>query len=48
CRSGSKVGSEKYKLKASTNHPFCPTLRGKIAYSLVPENVSTIYEIVIN
>ncbi|MEM3693068.1 MAG: formylmethanofuran--tetrahydromethanopterin N-formyltransferase [Candidatus Bathyarchaeia archaeon] len=48
CRSGSKVGSEKYKLKASTNHPFCPTLRGKVANSLVPETVSTIYEIVIN
>ncbi|MEM2547008.1 MAG: formylmethanofuran--tetrahydromethanopterin N-formyltransferase, partial [Candidatus Bathyarchaeia archaeon] len=27
CRSGSKAGSLKYKLKASTNHPFCPTLR---------------------
>ncbi|MEM2691140.1 MAG: formylmethanofuran--tetrahydromethanopterin N-formyltransferase, partial [Candidatus Bathyarchaeia archaeon] len=26
CRSGSKAGSLKYKLKASTNHPFCPTL----------------------
>jgi len=23
CRSGSKSGSMKYKLKASTNHPFC-------------------------
>ena len=27
-RSGSKVGSRYKGLKASTNHPFCPTLRG--------------------
>ena len=26
CRAGSKAGSLKYKLKASTNHPYCPTL----------------------
>jgi formylmethanofuran--tetrahydromethanopterin N-formyltransferase len=48
CRSGSKVGSLKYKLKASTNHPFCPTIRAKIAHSLLPQDVSSVYEIVIN
>lgn len=48
CRSGSKVGSRKYKLGASTNDPFCPTLRGKIEGSLVPEGVESVYEIVIN
>lgn len=48
CRSGSKVGSLKYKLPASTNHPYCPRLRGIVADSKVPEGVNSIYEIVIN
>lgn len=49
CRSGSKIGSRKYKLTASTNHPFCPTLREAIpSETMIPEGVSTIYEIVIN
>jgi len=48
CRSGSKVGSLKYKLSASTNHLYCPRLRGIIPDSQVPEDVNTIYEIVIN
>ena len=48
CRSGSKVGSIKYKLGASTNHPFCPTLRKILPDSQVPDNVNSVYEIVIN
>jgi formylmethanofuran--tetrahydromethanopterin N-formyltransferase len=48
CRSGSKAGSLKYKLKASTNHPFCPGLKTLVEDSQVPENVNCIYEIVIN
>jgi formylmethanofuran--tetrahydromethanopterin N-formyltransferase len=48
CRSGSKVGSLKYRLKASTNHPFCPTLRTLINDSQVSEDVNCVYEIVIN
>lgn len=48
CRSGSKVGSIRYRLGASTNHPFCPRLRGIISDSQVPEGVKCIYEIVIN
>jgi formylmethanofuran--tetrahydromethanopterin N-formyltransferase len=48
CRSGSKAGSLKYKLKASTNHPFCPTLREIVEDTQVPEGVSCVYEIVIN
>lgn len=48
CRSGSKVGSLKYKIPASTNHPYCPKLRGIVADSKVPEGVNSIYEIVIN
>ncbi|MGC8961583.1 MAG: formylmethanofuran--tetrahydromethanopterin N-formyltransferase [Candidatus Bathyarchaeia archaeon] len=48
CRSGSKVGSRKYKLKASTNHPYCPLLKGKVEDSQVPEGVKSVYEIVFN
>jgi formylmethanofuran--tetrahydromethanopterin N-formyltransferase len=48
CRSGSKAGSLKYKLRASTNHPFCPGLRTLIPDSQLTENVKCVYEIVIN
>jgi len=48
CRSGSKAGSLKYKLKASTNHLFCPRLREFVSDSQLPENVNCVYEIVIN
>ncbi len=49
-KSGSKVASKNYRfpMPASTNHMFCPTLKGKIADSLVPDGVGSIYEIVIN
>lgn len=48
CRSGSKAGSLKYKLKASTNHLFCPRLKKLVSDSRLPENVECVYEIVIN
>jgi len=48
CRSGSKAGSLKYKLRASTNHPFCPQLRTLVPDSQVPEGVNCVYEVVIN
>jgi formylmethanofuran--tetrahydromethanopterin N-formyltransferase len=48
CRAGSKAGSLKYKLKASTFHSYCPKLKKLIEDSKVPENVNAIYEIVIN
>lgn len=48
CRSGSKVGSLKYKIPASTNHLYCPKLKGVIQDSKVPNGVNSIYEIVIN
>ena len=48
CRSGSKNGSLKYKLPASTNHPFCPTLKGIASDTQVPKGVNSIYEIVMN
>jgi formylmethanofuran--tetrahydromethanopterin N-formyltransferase len=48
CRAGSKAGSLKYKMKASTNHPYCPTLKTIIPDSVVPDGVQCVYEIVIN
>jgi len=48
--SGSKVGCRNYRfpMPASTNHPLCPGLAGRVAGSLVPDGVGSIYEIVIN
>lgn len=45
--SGSKVGSKYKGLKASTNAAFCSTLRDD-GICVLAENVSAIYEIVIN
>jgi formylmethanofuran--tetrahydromethanopterin N-formyltransferase len=46
-RSGSKVGSRYKKLRASTNDPYCPTLRGLVESSLPPQ-ANAVYEIVID
>lgn len=48
--SGSKVGCRNYRfpMPASTNHALCPTLRGTVGDSEVPEGVGAVYEIVIN
>ena len=47
--SGSKAGSAYKFLIASTNHPFCPTLREKLGDdSRVPPGVTSIQEIIIN
>lgn len=48
CRSGTKIGSRHYKLKASTNTAFCPTIKENVEESLVPNEAESIYEIVIN
>ena len=48
CRAGSKAGSLKYKMKASTNHRYCPTLKTLVPDSVVPEGVNSVYEIVMN
>ena len=48
CRSGSKAGSLKYKLKASTNQTYCPTLRAIVPDTVVPEGAESVLEIVIN
>ena len=46
-RSGSKVGSNYKGMKASTNDAYCPTLRGRVESSLVPD-ANCAYEIVID
>ena len=48
CRSGSKAGSFKYKLKASTNQAYCPTLREIVPDTVVPPGATSVFEIVIN
>ena len=48
CRSGSKAGSLKYKLKASTYHTYCPSLKALVDDTNIPEEVNNVYEIVIN
>ncbi|MEQ1905288.1 MAG: formylmethanofuran--tetrahydromethanopterin N-formyltransferase [Pirellulaceae bacterium] len=46
-RSGSKVGSKYSALRASTNHAYCPSLRGQVDSQIV-ENANVVYEIVID
>ncbi len=47
--SGSKAGSRYTFSIASTNHPFCPTLREKLgAESKLPAAVASVMEIIIN
>ena len=46
-RSGSKVGSKYPDLKASTNHKWCPTLKG-LAETDLTEEEQAVYEIVID
>jgi formylmethanofuran--tetrahydromethanopterin N-formyltransferase len=48
CRSGSKAGSLKYKLKASTYHTYCPSLKTIVEDTNIPEEVNSVYEIVMN
>jgi formylmethanofuran--tetrahydromethanopterin N-formyltransferase len=35
-------------MPASTNHALCPTLKGTVPDSQVPDGVAAVYEIVIN
>lgn len=46
-RSGSKVGSKYRKLTASTNSPYCPTLRAHVP-SALPKEVVSCLEIVVD
>ena len=47
-RSGSKVGSKYKSLIASTNHNYCPTLRGKVKKSELNDDINSVLEIVID
>lgn len=46
--SGSKVGSRYKGLIASTNEAYCPTLRGRVENSKLPEGITSVYEVVVN
>jgi len=46
-RSGSKTSSKYSFLRASTNSPYCPMLRGQVETAL-PENVNSVLEVVID
>jgi len=48
CSAGSKPETNYPEIGPTTNHPYCPTLRGKIPDLKVPEGVNSIPEIVIN
>ncbi|GAB4318539.1 MAG: formylmethanofuran--tetrahydromethanopterin N-formyltransferase [Promethearchaeota archaeon] len=47
-RSGSKVGSQYSFLNASTNHPLCPTLRGKVTDSELKDDEACVYEVILD
>jgi len=48
CSAGSKVETNYPEIGPTTNHPYCPTLKGKIKDYKTPEGVKSIPEIVIN
>jgi len=48
CAAGSKTETNYPEIGPTTNHRYCPTLRGKIPDSKVPAGVDSIPEIVIN
>jgi len=48
CSAGSKPETNYPEIGPTTNHPYCPSLKGKIPDSKVPEGVNSIPEIVIN
>lgn len=47
-RSGSKVGSKYKGLVASTNHAYCPTLRGAVTDSALGAEIGSVLELVID
>ena len=47
-RSGSKVGSKYKALRASVNEAYCPTLRGAVPHTELPDGVHAAYEVVID
>ncbi len=47
-RSGSKVGARYQGMIASTNHRYCPTLKGRVSDGALPAEVGSVLEIVID
>lgn len=47
-RSGSKIGSKYKGLIASTNHAYCPTLRGEVSDTALGPDVGAVLELVID
>ena len=45
---GSKVGSRYKGVIASTNEAYCPTLRGRVENSQLPDGIASVYEVVAN
>jgi formylmethanofuran--tetrahydromethanopterin N-formyltransferase len=48
CSAGSKTETKYPEIGGTTNHPYVPSLKGKISDSKVPEGVNSIPEIVIH
>jgi formylmethanofuran--tetrahydromethanopterin N-formyltransferase len=48
CSAGSKPETKYHEIGPTTNHPYVPSLKGKIPDSKVPDGVNSIPEIVIN
>lgn len=50
CSAGSKIETNFPEIGPSTNHPYCPTLKGKLSSEvfLVPDGVASIPEIIFN
>lgn len=48
CSAGSKPETNYPEIGPTTNHPYCPSLKGKILDSKIPDGVNFIPEIVIN
>lgn len=48
CSAGSKVETKYPEIGPTTNHLYCPTLRGSVPDSKVPDGVKSVPEIVIN
>ncbi len=46
--SGSKVSSKYKFLNASTNTPYCPTIKAQVEDSMLPKNAGSVLEIVID
>jgi len=47
--SGTKVGGRRYKdAVATTNDPYCPTIKDRVEESKIPRGVNCVYEVFIN